>query len=71
MIVFFLMYLKHLHGKFALHPFCNRKLPIVCDDMVDPEFGSGTYSHEPKNQQHFNFVLSNTTVYDVGSYHRG
>ncbi|PFX27275.1 valine--tRNA ligase-like [Stylophora pistillata] len=38
---------KHLHGKFALHPFCNRKLPIVCDDMVDPEFGSGAVKITP------------------------
>lgn len=38
----FFFLLQHLHGKFALHPFCNRKLPIVCDDIVDPEFGTGT-----------------------------
>ena len=35
------IYLQHLHGKVALHPFCNRKLKIVCDDSVDPEFGTG------------------------------
>ena len=33
---------QHLHGKHAKHPFCDRKLPILCDDMVDPEFGTGT-----------------------------
>lgn len=32
---------KHLHGKFVVHPFCNKKLPIVCDDFVDKEFGTG------------------------------
>jgi valyl-tRNA synthetase len=32
---------KHLHGKFVVHPFCDRKLPIVCDDFVDREFGTG------------------------------
>lgn len=33
---------KHLHGKFAIHPFNGRKLPIVCDGiLVDPNFGSG------------------------------
>ncbi|KAK3747841.1 hypothetical protein QZH41_015985 [Actinostola sp. cb2023] len=38
---------KHLHGKFAVHPFCDRKLPIVCDDMVDPEFGTGAVKITP------------------------
>lgn len=33
---------KHLHGKFAIHPFNGRKLPIVCDAiLVDPNFGTG------------------------------
>jgi valyl-tRNA synthetase len=32
---------KHLHGRVVLHPFCDRKLPIVCDDYVDREFGTG------------------------------
>lgn len=32
---------KHLHGKFVVHPFCDRKLPIVCDNFVDREFGTG------------------------------
>lgn len=32
----------HLHGRFAVHPFNGRKLPIICDDvLVDPEFGTG------------------------------
>ena len=32
---------KHLHGKNVVHPFCNRKLPIIADDFVDREFGTG------------------------------
>jgi valyl-tRNA synthetase len=32
---------RHLHGKHVLHPFCDRKLPIVLDDFVDMEFGTG------------------------------
>lgn len=32
---------KHLHGRVVVHPFCDRKLPIVCDDYVDREFGTG------------------------------
>lgn len=34
---------KHLHGKTIQHPFCDRQIPIVCDDFVEREFGSGIY----------------------------
>lgn len=31
-----------LHGKFAIHPFNGRKIPIICDAiLVDPKFGTG------------------------------
>lgn len=44
---------KHLHGKYVKHPFCDRKLPIVCDEMVDREFGTGavkiTPAHDPND----------------------
>ncbi|XP_050251916.1 valine--tRNA ligase, mitochondrial 1-like isoform X2 [Quercus robur] len=45
---------KHLHGKFAIHPFNGRKLPIVCDAiLVDPKFGTGavkiTPAHDPND----------------------
>lgn len=45
---------KHLHGKFAIHPFNGRKIPIVCDDiLVDPNFGTGavkiTPAHDPND----------------------
>ncbi|KAJ4879323.1 Valine--tRNA ligase [Raphanus sativus] len=44
----------NLHGKFAVHPFNGRKLPIVCDgELVDPEFGTGcvkiTPAHDPND----------------------
>ena len=39
------IFIQHLHGKFAQHPFCNRRLKIVCDTMVDPEFGTGKFVH--------------------------
>ena len=30
------------HGKFAIHPFNGRKLPIICDAiLVDKNFGTG------------------------------
>lgn len=33
---------KHLHGKYVVHPFNGRKIPIICDAiLVDPEFGTG------------------------------
>ena len=31
----------HLHGKYALLPYCDRRLKIVADTMADPEMGSG------------------------------
>ncbi|CAK7337835.1 unnamed protein product [Dovyalis caffra] len=44
----------HLHGKFAIHPFNGRKLPIICDAiLVDPGFGTGavkiTPAHDPED----------------------
>ncbi|KAI9568346.1 tRNA synthetases class I-domain-containing protein [Boletus coccyginus] len=46
---------KHLHGKFAKHPFVDRRLPIVADDMVDKEFGTGavkiTPAHDPNDYE--------------------
>lgn len=32
---------KDLVGKFVIVPLVNRKIPIIADDYVDPEFGSG------------------------------
>lgn len=44
---------KHLHGKFVVHPFCNRKIPIVTDEFVEREFGTGavkiTPAHDPND----------------------
>lgn len=31
----------HLIGKFVKHPFCDRKIPILADDFVEMEFGTG------------------------------
>ncbi|KAG6386313.1 hypothetical protein SASPL_155208 [Salvia splendens] len=47
---------KHLHGKFAVHPFNGRKLKIVCDSMlVDMKFGTGavkiTPAHDPDDYE--------------------
>jgi valyl-tRNA synthetase len=44
---------KHLVGKKAKHPFLDRLMPIVSDDYVDPEFGTGavklTPAHDPND----------------------
>ncbi|WVN85252.1 uncharacterized protein L203_100397 [Cryptococcus depauperatus CBS 7841] len=45
---------KHLHGKYAIHPFMNRRIPIVTDAItVDMEFGTGavkiTPAHDPND----------------------
>jgi len=41
------------HGKSAIHPFCDRKLPVVCDEFVDMNFGTGavkiTPAHDPND----------------------
>ena len=43
----------HLHGKSVLLPLVNREIPIVCDEYVDREFGTGvvkiTPAHDPND----------------------
>ncbi|KAF7726587.1 valine--tRNA ligase [Apophysomyces ossiformis] len=52
---------KHLHGKFAIHPFLDRKIPIVTDDIaVDMTFGTGAVKITPAHD--FN-------DYEVGKRH--
>ncbi|KAJ3106634.1 hypothetical protein HDU97_005999 [Phlyctochytrium planicorne] len=44
---------KHLVGKFAVHPFQDRRIPIIADDYVDKDFGTGcvkiTPAHDPND----------------------
>ncbi|EQC39507.1 valyl-tRNA synthetase [Saprolegnia diclina VS20] len=47
---------KHLHGKFVVHPFNNRRIPIICDaELVDMSFGTGavkiTPAHDPNDYE--------------------
>ncbi|KAM3957167.1 LOW QUALITY PROTEIN: valyl-tRNA synthetase [Aphomia sociella] len=46
---------KHLIGKHLLHPFCKRKLPVIADDYVDINFGTGavkiTPAHDPNDYE--------------------
>ena len=53
---------KHLHGKFAVHPFLGRRIPIICDDIVvDMEFGTGAVKITPAHDQN---------DYEVGMRHK-
>ncbi|MDJ0394500.1 valine--tRNA ligase [Rhodococcus sp. G-MC3] len=44
---------KHLVGTTLDHPFTGRQIPIIADDYVDPEFGTGavkiTPAHDPND----------------------
>lgn len=44
---------QHLIGKTAILPLVNRELPIIADEFVDPEFGTGlvkvTPAHDPND----------------------
>ena len=38
---------KHLKNKYAIVPLINREIPIIFDDYVDMEFGSGALKITP------------------------
>jgi valyl-tRNA synthetase len=47
---------QHLHGKFAVHPFVDRRIPIITDPItVDMNFGTGavkiTPAHDPNDYE--------------------
>lgn len=58
---------KHLHGKFVVHPFVDRKIPIITDaELVDMSFGTGavkiTPAHDPNDyscgkRQNLDFII--------------
>lgn len=68
----------HLHGKFVVHPFADRKLPIVCDEFVEMEFGTGavkiTPAHDPNDYEvgkrhNLPFItIFNDDGYIIGDY---
>ena len=53
--------LQHLVGKYCLHPFCDRKLPIIPDDFVDITFGTGAVKVTPAHDHN---------DYEVGKRHK-
>lgn len=48
---------KHLHGKFAFVPLINRRIPIITDDYVTMDFGTG--------------ALKVTPAHDINDYQLG
>ena len=46
---------KHLHGRKVLLPLMNREIPIITDELANPEFGTGavkvTPAHDPNDFQ--------------------
>src|SRR5437588_1842580 len=46
---------RHLHGKKVRLPLMNREIPIITDDLANPEFGTGagkvTPAHDPNDFQ--------------------
>jgi valyl-tRNA synthetase len=46
---------KHLIGKSAILPLADREIPIICDEYVDMEFGTGalkiTPAHDPNDYE--------------------
>lgn len=51
---------KHLEGKFAIVPLVNRRIPIIHDDYVEMEFGTGALKVTPAHD---------TNDYDIGKRH--
>ena len=43
----------HLHGKHVMLPLMNREIPIIADELAQPEFGTGTVkvtpAHDPND----------------------
>ncbi len=46
---------RHLHGKSVILPLMNREIPIILDELANPEFGTGavkvTPAHDPNDFQ--------------------
>lgn len=51
---------KHLHGKKAIVPLINREIPIIADEYVDVEFGTGCLKVTPAHD---------VNDYDLGQRH--
>lgn len=74
---------KHLHGKQAIVPLSNRTIPIILDEYVDIEFGTGclkvTPAHDANdydlgkkhNLETLDIFNANGTLNDLGLHYAG
>ncbi len=74
---------KNIVGKIAILPIMNRDIPIIADEYVDPEFGTGalkvTPAHDPfdfelskkHNLQIINIMNSDGTLNDNAGEYKG
>uniref|UniRef100_A0A8U7NFQ0 Valine--tRNA ligase n=1 Tax=Corvus moneduloides TaxID=1196302 RepID=A0A8U7NFQ0_CORMO len=51
---------QHLRGRHVLHPFTGRRLPVLHDPFVDPQFGTGAVKITPAHD---------ATDFEVGQRH--
>ncbi|MBS1496591.1 MAG: valine--tRNA ligase [Bacteroidetes bacterium] len=47
---------KHLHGKYALVPIINRRIPIITDEYVTMDFGTGALKVTPAHDMNDNML---------------
>ena len=45
---------KHLHGKFAIVPLINRRIPVITDEYVTMDFGTGALKVTPAHDMNDN-----------------
>ena len=74
---------RHLVGKKVMLPFVNREIPIIADNYVDMEFGTGvvkiTPAHDPNdfevgkrhNLEQINIMNDNATINENGGKFNG
>ncbi len=58
---------KHLHGKTVIIPLINREVPIITDDYIDIEFGTGALKVTPAHDEN-DYMLGNKhnlEVYEI------
>ena len=58
---------KHLHGKYAVVPLINRSIPIITDDYVTMDFGTGALKVTPAHDMNDNQlgIKHNLEVIDI------
>jgi valyl-tRNA synthetase len=60
---------KHLIGEFLELPLTGRKIPVIADDYVDPEFGTGcvkiTPAHDFNDYEVWNRHRANTAIQEL------